>query len=388
MRRAVVWAFAALSVLVASNPVGTAEHVDLSELFQILPWDTLHTITKPRFEDGSYLSPADQVIGVSIGHESHAYPIKLMNYHEVIDDVVGGIPIVVSWCPLCGTAIAYERTVDGEVLTFRTSGYLYRNNKVMFDVQTASLWPQILGEAINGTYHGTRLRLVTTARMAYRDWVTLQPDTKVVGRPWGPVLCPLPCAVPPGFEGYEIDPYADYQAANWTYADVRHPDARFHPKMYVAGVVLNGDAWAVTFPDLLRHRAVNAIVGGVPIVVAHHVDLAFGTGEATSAHAYEREAASFHVENGTNDLVDETGIRYAILSGVGTNDSLKPISFFYGFWFAWHDYHPETRLFGVEPEVTPGGFSLGPNEIGIAGIIAAGSYIAARRCRQSRRGSR
>ena len=99
-------------------------HVDLDELYQILPWDTLHTITNPKFNDLPYVSSYEDVFGVSIGNESHTYPVKLMNYHEVINDVVGGVPVVVSYCPLCGTAITYKRTVDGEVLTFRTSGYL------------------------------------------------------------------------------------------------------------------------------------------------------------------------------------------------------------------------------------------------------------------------
>ncbi len=356
-------------VFLATTAPATGSHVDLDELYPILPWDALHTITKPEFNDQPYVSSYEDVFGVSIGNESHTYPVKLMNYHEVINDVVGGVAVVVSYCPLCGTAITYNRTVGGEVLTFRTSGYLYRNNKVMFDVQTGSLWPQILGEAINGTYHGTRLQIVTTTRLPFGEWIALHPEAKVVARPWGPVLCPNPCPVPFGFDGYDINPYADYQAGNWTYAPVRSPDGRLHPKAFVVGVVVGGDAWAVAYPDLLERRAINAVVGGMPIVAALAVDPVDGP-TLTSAHVYNRGGLTLYVDNETNELVDGARGRYAIRTGVGPNGSLEPVSFFYGFWFAWHDYHPDTRLFGFEPPAGRGVPWLGITQFG---AVAAGA---------------
>ena len=352
-----------------------ADHVDLAELYQILPWDSLHTITNPKFNDHPYVAPSEIVFGVSIGDESHTYPEKLMNYHEVIDDVVGGVPVVVAYCPLCGVAIAYERTVSGTVLTFRTSGYLYRNNKVLFDVQTGSLWPMILGEAINGTYHGTRLRIVTTSRLPFTEWTGLHPDAKVVARPWGPVLCPLPCPIPFGFDGYDVNPYADYQAGNRTYAPVKNPDERLHPKTYVVGLEFGGDAWAVAFPDLLARRAINATVGGFPLVVALWVNSSQGAFPTTSAHVYRRgPATTFTVDPVANALVDEPGNRYAIQTGVGANGELEPVQFFYGFWFAWHDHHPETRLFGFEPPA-PSPF-LDATSAAILAVVG-GSVVAA-----------
>lgn len=364
-----------LLVILSSSPAA-GNHVDLSELYQILPWDVLHTITNPQFNDRPYVSAFEEVFGVTIGNESHTYPVKLMHYHEVIDDVVGGVPVVVSYCPLCGTAIAYERTVGGEVLTFRTSGYLFRNNKVMFDVQTGSLWPQILGEAINGTYHGTRLTLVSSSRMPFGEWMALHPDAKVVARPWGPVLCPFPCPVPPGFEGYDVNPYADYQAANWTYAPILSPDARLHPKTFVVGVVSGGDAWAVAFPDLLAHRAVNAVVGGTPIVAAIFVNSSHAIFPPTSAHVYARDGRSYSVDNASNELVDEAGHRYAIVTGAGTSGALEPLPFFYGFWFAWHDVHPETRLFGYERIEEPQLPYVGLVLI-VGGVFASAAAVAA-----------
>lgn len=356
MRWGAAWGMT-IAAVVAFTPPASADHVDLSELFQILPWDTLHTITNPKFNDHPYVSAGDDVIGVAIGNESRTYPIKLMNYHEVIDDVVGGVPIVVAWCPLCGTAIVYERTVDGTVLTFRTSGYLYRNNKVLFDVQTASLWPMILGEAINGTYHGTKLKLVTSTRLPFGDWMALHPEALTVARPWGPVQCRNPCPVPPGFEGYDVNPYADYQAANWTYAPVRSPDARFHPKTYVVGIVRNQDAWAVLYPDMVAERVVHATVGGTPVVVAASVQLVYGSLITASPHVYATAGRVFRLDNETDELVAEDEARYAVQTGVGREGRLEPVNFFYGFWFAWHDFHPETRVHGFET-AAPGSLEL------------------------------
>ena len=254
----------------------------------------------------------------------------------------------------------------------------------MFDVQTGSLWPQILGEAINGTYHGTRLQIVTTTRLPLGDWMALHPEAKVVARPWGPVLCPSPCPVPLGFEGYDVNPYANYQAGNSTYAPIRSPDSRLHPKTFVVGVVLGGDAWAVAYPDLLERRAVNAVVGGVPIVATLAVDPGQGIFPTSSAHVYNRETLTLQVDNESNELVDDAGDRYAIRTGVGPKGSLEPVSFFYGFWFAWHDYHPHTRLFGFEPTTAPRVLELGIAQVGaiVAGGVALSTVTLWRRRRR------
>lgn len=375
----------AASVLVVVAGLVPADHPELDELVQIAPWDALHTITEPAFDDEPYVAPGNEVIGVATGGEAHTYPLKLMNYHEVINDVVGGVPIVVAYCPLCGTAIAYERTIDDTVLTFRTSGLLYRNNKVLFDAETGSLWPMLLGEAINGTYHGTRLRLVTTTRMPFAEWIELHPEARVVARPWGPTQCPAPCIVPPGFEGYDVNPYAAYEAGDTTLAPIRHPDDRLHPKAYVVGIVRATDAWAVAFSDLLRERAVNTIVGGLPIVIALAADPT-NPAYLTSPHAYERGDSVFVVDSASNEIVDQEGARYSIRTGASESGGLDPVNFFYGFWFAWHDFHPTTRVHGYVEEVQ----ELGVEHMALGGFLAvtvSGLVLFRWRKRRSSRGS-
>jgi len=339
-------AFALLLVV----PVAAADHADLAELYEIAPWGALDSIREPRFDDELYVYAWDEVVGIAINGEARTYPLKLMHWHEVVNDVVGGVPIVVSLCPLCGTALVFERTYGGRVLTFGSSGFLYRNNKVMFDEETGSLWPQILGVAINGTYHGTRLVGVPFVRMSFEAWVALHPEAMIVARPWGPVLCPDPCPIPLGFVDYDHSPYdnatSSYEETNDTYAPIRSPDPRMHPKTYVVGLARGGDALAIPHPILARERVVHASVGGEEFVVALWRPPQGGR-MPDSAHAYLRGGHTFRGNATTNELIDEAGNRYAIQTGEGVAASLTRAEFIYGYWFAWHDLYPATRVCGI-----------------------------------------
>jgi hypothetical protein len=327
----------------------TADHVDADDLYAIAPWGALDSIESPRFDDEPYVYAWDEVVGVAINGEARTYPLKLMHWHEVVNDVVGGLPIVVSLCPLCGTALVFERTYGGQVLRFGSSGFLYFNNKVMFDRETGSLWPQILGVAINGTFHGTRLAPVDFVRMPYQEWAALHPEARIVARPWGPVLCPDPCLVPFGFASYDSSPYdnstALYGESNATYQPIAYPDLRLHPKTYVVGIARGADAWAVPLPVLDRERVVHLTVGGESLVVGLWKPPEGGRIPG-SAHAYLREGRTFTVNATTNELVDRDGDRFSILSGEGAAGNLTRAEFIFGFWFAWHDLHPGTRIYG------------------------------------------
>lgn len=365
-------------------PLAAADHVDLDELYAIAPWDALDSITEPRFDDERYSYAWDEVIGVTINGESRTYPLKLMHWHEVINDVVGGVPIVVSLCPLCGTAIVFERTVGDDVLTFKSSGLLLRNNKVMFDVETGSLWPQILGVAINGTYHGTRLKAVSSVRMPYQEWVWLHPEALTVARPWGPVLCPDPCPVPFGFTSYDQSPYdnatARYEETNATYQPIRYLDARMHPKTFVVGLVSEGQALAIPHPVLEERRVVHVSVGDLSIVAAMWKDPAGSPKLPGSVHAYHREGRTFSVNTSVNELVDADGARYSILTGAGDSGKLARAEFVYGYWFAWHDVYPDTAVYGTTPSDSGTGLLVAVLAVAIPGIAA--TVIGARRSRE------
>lgn len=130
-----------------------------------LPRDAIPAITEPEIvsaeEEG--LKDDEDVIGVAIGQEARAYPLSITYWHEIVDDVVGDTPVAVTFCPLCGSVLTFDRTVDGELLVFKVSGGLFHNNLVMYDTKTFSLWPQLMAKAVFGPLTGQTLQIVPSA---------------------------------------------------------------------------------------------------------------------------------------------------------------------------------------------------------------------------------
>jgi hypothetical protein len=131
-------------------------------------------------EASSLLPPTSLVIGIEREGEARAYPSDLLSYHEVVNDVVGGLPVAITWCPICQTALGFERRVGDRVLTFGVSGYLYLSNLVLFDRETGSLWNQLLGGAITGRMRGESLRPVPVVHETWAEWLRQHPDTRVL----------------------------------------------------------------------------------------------------------------------------------------------------------------------------------------------------------------
>jgi Protein of unknown function (DUF3179) len=125
------------------------------------PKDGIPAIDAPRFVSVSsadtWLKPKEPVIFLQVGNDARAYPIQILIWHEIVNDTVGGVPVAVTFCPLCNTAIAFERTINGRVLDFGTTGRLRFSNLLMYDRQTESWWQQAIGQAIIGQLTGTQL---------------------------------------------------------------------------------------------------------------------------------------------------------------------------------------------------------------------------------------
>jgi hypothetical protein len=153
------------------------------------PPDGIPPIDEPVFESideaGAWLEDRDPLMLVRQGDDVHAYPLAILTFHEIVNDVVGGEPLVVTYCPLCNSALVFERTVDGEVLSFGTSGRLYNSNLVMYDRSTRSLWSQFTGEAIVGDRLGTTLERLPTQVIAFADLAETHPDAQVLSRDTG-----------------------------------------------------------------------------------------------------------------------------------------------------------------------------------------------------------
>jgi hypothetical protein len=168
------------------------------------PKDGIPSIDRPMFvsvQTDTGLSPTEAVIGLSIGGDARAYPLRVMIWHEIANDVVGDVPVAVTYCPLCNSAIVFDRRVDTETLDFGTTGKLRHSDLVMYDRRTESWWQQFTGEGIVGEYSGRQLKLIPARLESFADFKSRHPE--------GKVLVPND----PKLRDYGRNPYVDYDMA-------------------------------------------------------------------------------------------------------------------------------------------------------------------------------
>ncbi len=318
------------------------------------PPDGIPPIDSPRFENpasaDSWLQPTEPVVSVEIGEESKAYPIQILMWHEIVNDVVGGEPVSVTYCPLCDSATVYSRKVEGMTLDFGTSGRLYRSNLVMYDRQTKSLWPQLEGRAVAGRLIGTELAIVPSVMLSYAEWKEANPSGKVLSRSTGYA------------RSYGRNPYAGYDAPGAEPFLYRGPhDPRLSAVDRVIGVVASGESRAYPFSQLDKgvRTAIHDAVGGVEVVVffdphtaspldAHEVAKGRAVG---SAAAYRPEVGGRKLTFSSRDgeIVDnETASAWNLLgeavAGELKGAKLEPVEFVPTFWFSWVAFRPETTI--------------------------------------------
>jgi hypothetical protein len=204
------------------------------------PKDGIPAIDKPEFTGvkGNHgLSPREPVISVHIGSEARAYPLRIMIWHEIANDTLGSTPIAVTFCPLCNSAVVFDRRIEGRVLSFGTTGKLRNSDLVMYDRQTESWWQQFGGEGIVGELTGKQLPLVPSRVESFERFAERFPNGNVL--------------VPPKDSGraYGTNPYAGYDRSAKPFLYHGRYDDRTPP---LARVVVVGDqAWTL---DLLRKR--------------------------------------------------------------------------------------------------------------------------------------
>jgi hypothetical protein len=259
------------------------------------PRDGIPALNHPRAVDASEATWPDEevVVGVSAGGAVRAYPIAILDWHELVNDSLGGEPVLVSYCPLCGTALVFSRRVEGLTLTFGVSGLLYRSDLLLYDRESESLWSQISAKAVAGARTGARLRVLRSELARWSQWRARHPDTTVLTTDTG------------HRRPYGRSPYAGYERSR----DVYFPapvDPRYHPKMPTLGVrVPDGPARAYPAVEVVQ-------AGGL-------VEDSFEG--RTLAVRYDPEDQVFRVEAPPDLEVVE------------------------GYWFAWAAFHPSTSVF-------------------------------------------
>lgn len=274
--------------------------------------EAIAAIDRPRFAralETTFLGPAEAVVELELGAGARAYPVQILIWHEVVNDRIGGVPVAVTYCPLCNTAVTFDRRVRGRELTFGVSGKLRNANLVMLDRETESWWQQFGGAALVGRYAGARLRRLPARVVAWGDFRRRHPDGLVLQRPRV------------GDERYGVNPYPYYDTAwappGFDYANAH--DRRLQPKERVVFVERGGESAAVPLSTLRVRGQVRVRVGGHRLVIRRAGEAASPLHEVGVARG-RRIPTAVVLENG------------------------RPVPFDTPFWFAVAAFRPGTRL--------------------------------------------
>lgn len=305
---ALAWALAAGAALAQSSPDprqyngfdvrGALVPVDAIERGGP-PKDGIPAIDKPRFVPAaqSGLKDGDRVLAIERNGVARAYPVRILNWHEVVNDRFGGDVVVVTYCPLCGTGMGFLGKASDADASFGVSGLLYNSDVLLYDRSTQSLWSQILKTAVSGPRKGERLEALPTLNTSWADWRARHPNTEVL-------------STETGFSrDYGRDPYAGYDKVQRLMFDVQHRDNRFELKEWVLGLEVDGVAKAYPFSVLDQRADASGVV----------VD---SVGKRTVRVRFDRVHRSA-------EAFDASG---------------KPLAGLTSFWFAWVAFHPKTEV--------------------------------------------
>ena len=317
-----------------------------------IPRDGIPPLDNPQFTSTAdadrWLDDPEPVMVLDLEGDARAYPLQVLIWHEIVNDRVGGLPVAVTYCPLCNSAIAFDRRLEGVVYDFGVSGYLRNFDLIMWDRQTESWWQQITGEAIVGVLTGQRLNFLPAAIVSWKEFKAAHPNGTVLSRP-------------AGSRPYGQNPYRGYDGLG------RSPPApgdRPQPLERVAALTVGGVHLAVPYSVLSSERVVNHTLNGQDIVIFYEPDTLspfpnrngggyrpVGSTGAFHRHLNGRTLTFTHQGSQTADL--ETGSRWSVLGraveGPLAGSQLTPILHGDHFWFAWSAFHPGALLYPPPP---------------------------------------
>lgn len=263
------------------------------------PRDGIPAIDNPKFtslEEATYMSDSDTVFSVERGGETKAYPLRILVWHEIVNDVIGGEAVAVTYCPLCGTCMAFSREIDGKTIDLGVSGLLYNSDVLMYDRQTESLWSQLKMQAVSGKYSGESLTWLPGQQMDWASWKKKYPEGKVLSRETGAI------------RDYNNMPYKSYFESDDIIFPVNFSRKELRRKDWVIGVIIEGvpKAYPLKTLEKLPDGRIEDQVAGKQITL-------------------EYDAGSRHAQAYTEK-----------------NDPLPHVMVY---WFAWQAFYPETELY-------------------------------------------
>jgi len=265
------------------------------------PRDGIPSVDDPKFTtapSATYPKDGDRVLGVYYKGVAKAYPIRIMDWHEIVNDTFNGHPVVITYCPLCGSGIAFDARIKGKDRTFGVSGLLYNSDVLLYDRQSESLWSQLLAKAVTGPLKGTELKIVSTANTTWRNWKKRYPETLVLTTETGYA------------RDYARTPYGKYDRSTDIMFPVDNLDNTYHPKERVLGVEVDGKYKAYPFEELAK-------------------------------------AGPRVKDNFSGKTLD---IRYDKKNQIAEilNEAEQDINSFVSFWFAWAAFYEDTEVFRAD----------------------------------------
>jgi len=260
------------------------------------PRDGIPSIDAPKFirpGDAAFMRDDDIVLSLTRGAATRAYPLRVLVWHEIVNDTLGGEAVAITYCPLCGTGMVFDRDIGGKVRAFGVSGLLFQSDVLMYDRQSESLWSQLKMESVSGPDTGEKLRWLPSEHLTWKAWKAKYPAGEVLSTDTG------------HRRNYDGAAYADYFASEETMFPVPKTRAEFPNKTWVLGVIVNGKAKAYPVEKLPDGKAVGDKLGGKPVSVTFH-------------HAERRP-----------EVRDAQG---------------QPLPAVMVFWFAWQAFYPGTEI--------------------------------------------
>lgn len=316
------------------------------------PRDGIPPIDEPKHvstvQADSFLDDREPVIAVETGGQARAYPVQILVWHEIANDELGGEPIAVTFCPLCNSAVVFDRRVDGTTLTFGTTGNLRKSDLVMWDRQTESWWQQLTAQAVVGELTGSELDVLPSQTLSWADFKRRYPRADVLSRDTG------------ASRDYGTNPYAGYDVpGEKPFLFEGEVDGRLPPKERVAALTVDESTVVVPFSRLRTEPVVNEKVGDTAAVVFFKRGVVSALDEATIADSrdvgtaaafdrrvrgrtltFERRGGAF-VDRETGSTWDITG---RAVKGKLEGTELRPIRHDEQFWFALAAFLPDARV--------------------------------------------
>lgn len=323
-----------------------------------VPRDGIPPIDKPKFvtvaDADGWLAKQEPVIALEINGDARAYPLQVMIWHELVNDEVGGMPVTVSFCPLCNSVLIFDRKLDGVVYDFGVSGNLRNSDLIMWDRQTESWWQQLTGNAIIGQLAGKKLRILPSSIIAWSDFKAAHPQGKVLSKKTGYL------------RRYGDNPYVGYDRADTPpFLFDGKLDDRLQPKERVLAVTIGEVSAAFPFGVLRSERVVSYTLNGQEMVILFKPGARSALGAQSIADAadvgatgvfdpnLDGEKLRFRAE-GEHFVDRETGSVWNILGeaidGPLAGKKLTPIVHANHFWFTWAAFKPDTTIYRSESQ--------------------------------------